>query len=82
MATRSQRDPSPTWTVRYTWRVPEGSTHREYTYTTHGSESRAIDRAVAALDNQEPSATLKVTSVHVRGPQDPKGTWRPVEWSA
>jgi hypothetical protein len=68
----------PQWAVRYTWLVPDGCTHPQYTYAQHGAEDKAIDIAVATLDNQQPDATLKVVCAHT---MDLDGVWRRVKWS-
>lgn len=67
------------WTVRYTWRVPEGSTHPEHTETRHSSETAAIDAAVTVLDNQTPDASARIVRAEVAGPGRDRYTvdWRP-----
>lgn len=75
--TTQHTDHADRWTARYTWHVPEGSSHPEHTERTYGSETAAIDAAVRTLDNQQPDTTLKVIRAEVRGPG---GEWRPVEW--
>lgn len=76
--TRQSEQPHETWTVRYTWHVPEGSTHPQQTESEHPSESAAVDAAVHVLDSQQPDATLKVIRAEMRGPG---GEWRAVEWT-
>lgn len=78
-ATSSTRHLNETseWTIRYTWRVPEGTLHPEHSETRHGSETAAIDAAVTVLDSQASGAGLRVVRAEVRGPGR---DWRTVDW--
>lgn len=76
--TARRSDQTDAWTARYTWRVPESSTHPEHTHSTHGSESAAVDAAVTVLDSQAPDGALRVVRAELRGPG---GGWRTVEWT-
>lgn len=67
------------WTVRYTWRVPEGFQHPEHTETRHVSETKAIDAAVSVLDSQTPHSGPRIVRAEVSGPGRDRYTvdWRP-----
>jgi hypothetical protein len=65
------------WSVRYLWQVPEGSTHPSETTVKAWTESGAIDSAVSLMDDQDPTAALRIIRVDVCGPD---GCWNPVDW--
>lgn len=77
-SSQQPEQPNEKWTVRYTWRVPEGSTHPQQTESQHASEGTAVDAAVRVLDSQHVDATLKLIRAEVRGPGR---DWRAVEWT-
>jgi len=75
LSTGAGSDAAP-WTVRYSWSVPDGSEHPPRTYEPHGSETSAVDHAVAKLDIQMPGDSLRIVSAHIKLPD---GGWRRVE---
>lgn len=56
------------WTVRYTWQAAEGFTYPMHTFEGHGSETHAIDAAVAMFDLKLPAGGMRMVGAHIKGP--------------
>lgn len=52
--------------VRFTWESLNGVPHPKFSYQPAGSESRAIDVAVTAIDRMAGNGSLRLVEVHWR----------------